>query len=351
MKNLIFIINLLILIALQTKGQQNDNLNHIDKEKQNYEDKVFNKEFGEDDDTSNLERKLLDRIPEKLPNWLFENSHNNAIRIIAFSDPNLDKKRAFEQAILRAKAIFALFNYCTVSNITDDYTNLVEQSKYSLYATKFQDFTLSKSTLAYNNSNISILDTFYTKYNEGIVFLEFNYISESDLNKDTIEVKAEHLQVFIERNFQKEKVEFFNLSIKDNLDTDSTDFISQYNYKIVNRKYDISSIYGKDIIDYEERTYNYRSEIEFDKDSLSNELNYYRLNRGLWNSYISGLLSNFTSLSKFLATHVKNSNDFYTLKNQGLIRTVSKNKVFFYFESFKLIDNNLYIELNGKVIQ
>lgn len=329
---------------------QESNSTIIDKDKQNYEQNVFNQEFDEYEDTVDLERKRYDRIPEKLPEWAFTPIQvNGKVRVVGFSDPNMEKEDAYKQAILRAKAIYALFTNCTVSNITDDYTNLHESGKYSLYSTKFQDFSISKAVLAYNNSAINVVDTFFSKYNEGIALIEFDYNKAYEGNLDTLELKGEHLQVFIERNFKKEKIEFFNVSIKDNVRNDSIDQISQYNYKVVNRGYDISSIYGDQIIEFEERTYNYRTEVEFASDSTDTEYNFFRLTRGLWNGYISGILSNVTVLSKQLASQVKNSNDFYTLKNEGLIRTVARNKVSFGFKDFKMIENQFYIDLNGQI--
>ena len=281
---------------------------------------------------------------------MFENQLNNNLHyIIGISDPNLNKEKAIEQATLRAKALYALLLNSKVSNITDDYTNLIEENRHSLYSTKFQDFTLSKSKFIYNHSCFNVKDTFYTKYKEGIVLLEYKDDSLYD-KKDTLEVKAEHLQIFIERNFKTEKVEFYNLHITENLFLDSTVNISQYNYKKVNRNYDIASIYNNDIIEFIEGTYNYRCEIEFMKDSLDSELHYFRLSHGIWNSHIAGLISNITFLSKYLATQVKNSNDFYTLRNQGLIRTVSRNNVTFYIDDYNLLNNNLFILLNGKII-
>lgn len=330
---------------------QNTSAKLIDKDKTKYEENVFNQEFDKYQDTTNATRKLYDRIPDKLPTWVFKPvEFGNINRIVGFSDPNMNKKEAYEQAVLRAKAMFALLNYCTVSNITDDYTNIYETGKNALYSTKFQDFSTSKTLIAYNNSDINVIDTFYTKYNEGIVLIEFNRNSHSEKNVDTLEVKGDNMQVFIERNFRKEKLEFFNLFIKDNLaNNTSADLVAQYNYKIVNRSYDISSIYDKKNIEFEERTYNYRTDLEFSKDSSDTDFKYYSLNRGLWNAYISGVLSNIMILSKQLSSKVKNTNDFYTLKNEGLVRTVARNKVVFDFNDFKMCENHFYIDLNGKI--
>jgi hypothetical protein len=350
MKRIVALVSILCVINIFLSAQENTS-KLIDQDQEKYQENVFNKEFDESEDTVDASRKLYDRIPEKLPDWVFNPIQiGQKVHVVGFSDPNMEKEYAYQQATLRAKAIFALLNLSAVSNIADDYTNLHESGKYSLYSTKFQDFSLSKAELAYNNSSIAVIDTFFTKYNEGLVLIEIDLNINSDLKIDTLEVKGEHLQIFIERNFRKEKIEFFNLHIRDNLaNADSLDIVSQYNYRKVNRSYDISSIYGDSVIDFKERTYNYRTEIKFEKDSANAEMNMFSLNRGLWNGYISGLLSNITILSKQLASQVKNSNDFYTLKNEGLVRTVARNKISFGFNDFKMDENYFYIDLNGLI--
>ncbi len=347
-------ITILAFLAINTTLFAQENTSKlIDEDKKKFEENVFNEEFDEKEDVDSveLERKLFDKIPDKLPDWVFTpHIITDKIQIVGFSDPNMGKELAIKQAILRAKAMYALLSISNVSNITDDYTNLKESGKYSLYSTKFQDFSLSKAHLAYNNSAILVKDTFYTKYNEGIVLIEIEYQENDSLNTDTLKVKGEHLQVYIERNFQKERVEFFNFSVEDNLSEDSIDLSSNYNYKIVNRNYDINSNYKDSIILFEERTYNYRTDLEFVKDSLPNESNEYGLNKGLWNAYITGYLSNVTTLSKQLASQIKNSNDFYTIKSEGLIRTVARNNVSFGFNDFKMYENQFYIDLKGKIV-
>lgn len=340
------------LISLYANAQE-DNTKLIDYDKEHYEENVFNKEFGEEQDTTDAVKKLYDRIPEKLPEWVFHPVElGETARIVGYSDPNMEREEAYKQAILRAKAMYALFKLSNVSNITDDYTNLKESDKYSLYSTKFQDFSLSKTVLPYCDSLITIVDTLYTKYQEGVVLIEFKNQPGLLQNKDTLTIKGEHLQVFIERNFRKEKIEFFNFTIQDNLfSNDSSNLFAQYNYKVINRGYDIYSLYNNKPLEFIERTYNYRCDLDFQSDSTDLEFNYFRLNRGLWNAYISGVLSNLTTISKQLSSAVKNSNDFYTLKTEGLIRTVARNKIAFRFNSFKMVDNQFYIDLNGIIIQ
>ncbi len=344
---LIFLFNSILLAQETTKSKL------IDKDKKKYEKKVFDKEFGEPEDTTNAQRKLYDKIPDKLPDWVFNVPEiGSKVKVIGISDPNMPKDEAYAQAILRAKAMFALLNYSTISNITDDYTNLRESGKYSLYSTKFQDFSLSKARIAYNDSAIHIIDTLYTKYDEGIVLIEFEHNLKALENKDTIAIKGEHLQVFIEKNFRKERIEFFDFTINDKLvNKDSLDILAKYNYRIVNRGYSINSVFNSKLIEFQERTYNYRTDIDFSQDSTDLEINTFRLTRGLWNAYISGILSNITILSKQLASQVKNSNDYYTLRNEALVRTVASNKVSFGFNNFKMYENQFYIDLNGLIRQ
>ena len=325
----------------------------IDEDKKKFEEDVFDRNFGEDKyvDSAELRRKLYDKIPEKLPDWsLVPVTSNGKTKIVGFSDPNMEKELATKQAILRAKAMYALLNMTSVSNITDDYTNLKESGRYSLYTTKFQDFSLSKIQYAYNQSSVQVIDTFFTKYDEAIILLEVSPINKDKISMDTITVKGEHLQVFIERNFQKERVEFFNFLIRDKQKKDSVDLVADYRYKIVNRSYDIHSILADSLIGFQERTYNYRTDQEFVKDSSALVTKEISLNKGLWNAYITGVLKSVTVISKQLASQVKNSNDFYTIKSEGLIRTVARNKVSFGFKEFKMYENQLYIDLSGSII-
>lgn len=348
--NRIILLATFLLISTGVFSQKNKT-EIIDKDKENYEQNVFDKAFGNIKDSLNY-RKKYDLIPEQLPDWYFPAiKKTSPPEIIGISDPGMEWNDAKKQAQLRALALYAMINSSAVSNITDDYTNLHEGAGYALYSTKFQDFVLAKSTFAYDWPSVEIVDTFFTKYNEAIVKIRLNSTSESLANKDTIHLTAEHLQVFVERNSKREKLEFFNFVINSQTNTDSCSLNLQYNCKQAYGGYDITSFMGDKEIDFEPRTYNYRTNLEFKKDSTDAESNFFRLNKGLWNAHLTGILSNITWMSKHLSSAVKNTNDFYTLKNQGLIRTVSRNTVAFEINEFKIIENNLYIDLVGETKQ
>ena len=336
------------LLILTTGFSQETKTQIIDKDKENYETNVFDKAFGDVNDSLN-NRKRYDLIPEQLPDWFFPVIQNTTpAEIIGISDPGMDWDEGKKQAQLRALALYAIFNSSTVSNITDDYTNLHEGAGYTLYSTKFQDFILTRAMITYNLSAVEVVDTFFTKYNEAIVKIRMNKTPESLSPKDTIYVTGEHLQVFVERNYKRDKLEFYNFIINRKSDADSCSLNAQFHYKQAYNGYDIISKFGNDTVDFEPRTYNYRTELEFSIDSTDTDFKFFRLNKGLWNASLTGVLSNITGLSKQLSGSVKNSNDFYTLKSEGLIRTVSKNRISFNLQQFKLVENNLYFDLKGK---
>ncbi|MEE4198044.1 MAG: hypothetical protein V2I54_10400 [Bacteroidales bacterium] len=349
MRRIILLI-VFIIISFENFSQETKT-EIIDQDKKNYEENVFAKAFEEINDSLDY-RKRYDLIPEQLPDWFFPVIQKTSPAvIIGVSDPGMQWDEAKKQAELRALALYAIFNLSTVSNITDDYTNLHEGAGYALYSTKFQDFVLTKSKIVCDLSAIEVVDTFFTKYNEALVRIRINNTAQSPSAKDTLYVTGEHLQVFVERNYKKDKLEFFNFMVNCPLERDSCSFNLQYNYKQAYNGYEITSFWADQAIVFEPRTYSYRTNLNFVPDSTDSALTIFHLNKGIWNAYITGVLSNITWLSKRLSGTLKNSNDFYTLKSQGLIRTVSKNRVSFYLQEFKMTDNNLYLDLSGKTKQ
>ena len=116
MKYIYGVLIFFFLINSSLFSQENSKRNIIDKDQENYENDVFKKEFGEvEEDSTDVARKLYDRIPEKIPDWVFSTFEiENSTRIVSYSDPNMDQTAAIAQAILRAKAMYAIMNYNTV---------------------------------------------------------------------------------------------------------------------------------------------------------------------------------------------------------------------------------------------
>jgi len=88
MKHLFVLISVLVIGNSLLFAQENNTRQLIDEDKKNYEENVFNKEFGElDEDSIAAQRRLYDRIPEKLPDWVFNPvDFGNPIRVVGLSD-------------------------------------------------------------------------------------------------------------------------------------------------------------------------------------------------------------------------------------------------------------------------
>lgn len=317
----------------------------ISNNKKEYE-KLFEKEF-EEYSKRNIQH-IYDIIPENLPDWFFTypSNSNNTYLAIGISDPNMTEEEAIQQASIRARGIISLLNNCEFKNITDDYTNLQESKRFSEYATKFQDFAKANASLNFNNRKIKIVNKFFTKYNEAIVLLKVQVTNKQE-NITSTSVVSEHMQIFIENDIGVEKIEFFNFKIKElNKQTDSINNL-KYSYRKINTEFEINSQWNNKIYEFPDRSFNYQN-ISIDDikiDSLNIISN--RCNKGLWNAYITTLLSNMTLKSKKFPANIKNSNDNYSTSNQDLIRTISKNKLQFDINNTKIKANNLFQKISA----
>ncbi|GEM_PF-1230806 len=349
MKNIILLLMILIS-SFRIYGQdikfskkfskiEKKNFSTLDQKKE-YE-KLFDEEF-EKQTQRNLQH-IYDIIPERIPEWFFSSHPNsrNTYFAIGISDPSMKEEKAIQQASIRARAIITLLNNCEFKNITDDYTNLEESNKFSEYATKFQDFAKANAVLNFNNKKTKIVSTFFTKYNEAIVLLKVQ-VNNKQKNTTTTSVVSEHLQIFIENETGVEKIEFFNFKIKEfNNQTDSINNL-KYSYRKINTEFEINSQWNDRKYELPDRSFNYRniSDTEIEIDSLNIISN--KCNKGLWNAYVSTLLSNMTFVSKNFPGNIKSSNDNYNSSNQDLIRIISKNKLQFNIDNTKIKNNNLY---------
>ncbi|MEA3316588.1 MAG: hypothetical protein U9R54_01370 [Bacteroidota bacterium] len=318
----------------------------ISNEQSEYE-VLFEKEFEEL--TQKDWQHMFDIIPEDLPKWFFSypTNTNTTYYAIGISDPGMEEEQAIQQASIRAKAIIALTQNCEFKNITDDYTNLRESQKYSEYSTKFQDYAKADAKLNFNTKKTEILNKFFTKYNEAIVLLKAQSGNRKK-NLNTTSVISEHLQIFIEDEIGIQKIEFYNLNIDELYKKSNSTNNLTYNYKTINTDFEINSKWNNVSIKLPDRSYNYQNIINdtIAIDSLNIISN--RCNKGLWNSYLSTLLSNMTLKSKKFSAGIKNSNDNYNTNNQGLVRTISKNELIFDINKTQIKDNYLLHDISSK---
>ena len=153
-----------------------------------------------------------------------------------------------------------------------------------------------------------------------------------------------------EDNYGLENTVFCKLNIRWHQALPKSDTVfSEYLYKGRGRRFNLRSIFQNDTIVFPAHPYRYESSFDTLKDSsymISNSLS-----AGLWNAYINTIFSNISYYNKNLAASVKSSYDNYSLKNQGIIRTVSRNQLLFSLNQIMIRDNDLFLRMNWQQIK
>lgn len=347
MKKIIFILVSITCISF-SYGQETDkklNNNHIQKIDDDHElyEFVFNYELNKYGERNS--RHLYDILPEKLPSWFREFPVLPASHIIGISDPGMDSVTGYEQALLRGKSLFLLLRNSSFQNITDDYTNYTGEKEVDGYATKFHDYTKISSIDTSIIYNFSVVGQHITKYGETVLLIKANPDMKSP---GKIKSTAEYMQIFVETGSGIDKIEFINIStVETSNDDDSVANQLSYQYKFVNQSFEILSAFNELNIDLPLRSYNYypSDNLEFDTTQLSYHAH---LKKGLWNSYISRFIIEMTSVGKNSPTLIKNTDDFYTKKNEGLIRTILSDTLTFNINYVRIKNNHLLVDLTGQ---
>jgi hypothetical protein len=333
-----------ILFSLHTRAQKDTFRNHLDRDKFRYERIMKN----ETDRRSPSEEKYLHQyylLPEELPEWFFDPSKysTSGVFFIGISEPGMDSVKAIRLAVLRARSLALLSQKAYIDNISDNF-DVVRASKDN-YSEKSQylDFSRVYTKSVVGSHSFKINKTFFTKYGEALALVSY---FPGKTGKDTLKVNGEIMQLSRENSYEIENTVFCNLNI-DYSGYDSTSVLPQNNrfvFKSRDNQFNITSLYNNDSIDFPVHPYRYENPRSSEKDSA--KLMNFSLNVGLWNAYINLLFSEINYENRNLESKVKTSHDNYLLKNQGLIRTVSRNAIRFQIHSLALRNNELCMRLN-----
>ena len=156
-----------------------------------------------------------------LPTWLSDNGY------IGISDPNNDTIVAYEQAVNRALALYALSNDVIYSSVYEYYylnANMKVKNHCNQKSHWIAEFETSIENVSYQ-----ITKTYRTKYNEIIVLLS---VSQNDNNGSNINISGSfmyHYEYLNNKNEYGEK-QILEINIAD------TDCIMEWNSTISNNK-------------------------------------------------------------------------------------------------------------------
>ena len=300
-------------------------------------------------DSQNFAHKYY-LIAQELPDWLFlPNEYATTDDFfIGISDPGMDSLKALELAEHRAKALLMLSRGTHIDNVSDNFMVSNGGNQRENKKSQYLDFTKLSREKILQNVDFATDKTFYTKYGEGIVLVSLHPSNKK--KKDTIEVQGEFMQLAREDDYGLENTVFCKLNIRKSEEFPGTETVfSEYLYKGRGRRFNLQSFFQNDTIVFPAHPYRYESSIENLKDSsciISNSLS-----AGLWNSYINTLFSNISYYNKNLAANVKSSYDNYSLKNQGIIRTVSRNRLSFSLNKIIIQNNELFLKVSWQQIK
>ncbi|MGM0497467.1 MAG: hypothetical protein ACQESJ_06075 [Bacteroidota bacterium] len=317
----------------------------LDQDKENFENLMESEtENSIRKDSQNLAHKYY-LIAQELPDWLFSpvDYATTDDFFIGISDPGMDSLKALKLAEHRAKALLMLAGETHIDNLSDNFTVSNKNGQVENQKSQYLDFTRLSRRKILKGGAFSLDKTFYTKYGEGIVLVSLQ--SSNKEKEDTLDIQGEFMQLARENEYGLENTVFCKLNILNYKALPKSDTVfSEYLYKGRGRRFNLQSVFQHDTIKFPAHPYRYKSSVDTLQDSsyiISNSLS-----AGLWNSYINTIFSNISYYNKNLRANVKSSYDNYSLKNQGIIRTVSRNRLSFSLNRIIIRDNELFLKVN-----
>ena len=264
-----------------------------------------------------------------LPTWLYDSGY------IGISDPNKDTIVAYEQAVNRALALYALSNDVSFSSVYEYYylnANMKVKNHENQKSHWIAEFETSIENVSYQ-----ITKTYRTKYNETIVMLS---VSQNDNNGSSINISGSFMYHYDYLNNKNEYGEKQILEIK----IADTASIMEWSSTISNNKYMKISSLNNSISSLKKISTSYN-----DYGNTTDEMVFSKIEFGLWNSFIDTF---FQSLSIFEPKNIiienttrqitHEENGTYGDKNQNISRMVMKTNISCSLTDISLKNNVLY---------
>lgn len=335
----------IILYVLPAFGQRDTLRKRVDRDKWRYE-RIMEAETEEAFPADSEKLHQYHLLPENLPHWFFKPSEYSTTSVYALgiSEPGMDSVKAFELAVLRAKSLAILSTGAKIDNISDHFQVVRESEAVFNEKSRYLDFSRLYNKSLANQGSFKVNKSFYTKYGEAIVLL--SYDPSEQAGNDTLAVNGEIMHLSRESYYSLENTVLcrmdINVSPYDSVDGNSLK--SRFLLRRRGEHFNISSVYDGDSIGFPFHPYRYTQAIEMKPDSTF-KLQSCPLQLGLWNAYINLIFSKISYYNRNLESRVKSSYDYYAMKNQGLIRTVSRNRLKFGIISLALEENELFLKI------
>lgn len=330
--------------SFQLAAQSDTIRNWIDRDKDRYERIMEIETAKSRPKASNLLHQYY-LIADRLPEWFFNPSLyvSAPAFFIGISEPGMDSVKATGLAVLRAKSLAVLSTGARIDNISDNFQVTRESQQNYEGQSQYLDFSRLNKQALVGADDFKTIKKHYTKYGEAIALVSY---TPDEGGKDTLTANGEIMQLSREDHYQIENTVLCRLDIAfspfDSLFQQYEK--SHFLFKGKGDHFNMVSLYNMDSLKFPAHPYRY-VQAEEAKTDTSLKLLHNPLNLGLWNAYINLVFSSINYFGRKLESRVKTSFDHYDLKNQGIVRTVARNRFSFSLDKVFLHDNELYLKL------
>ena len=253
---------------------------------------------------------------------------------LGISDPNNDSEKAYDQAVKRALAFYAISQQVELSSLYELYY-MNANATYSVDNQKSHWMAeLSSSISAYS---YIVKAEYRTKYNETIVLLE---VKNDEKQDNTISMSSSFMYYYEGINGKMEYGEKQVVNILTHEDVNILEWVSLIDKTTINKL----SYNNKSKTKIKPYAYFYEDYGTITDDMLFSDNKY-----GLWNSYIDTFfqaISIFESNNSMIKSTnrqvTQEINGYFEDKSQDIIRSVMKTQVSCFLVSISLKNNKFY---------
>lgn len=266
--------------------------------------------------------------------------YNNNYLCLGISDPNPDSEKAYDQAVKRALAFYAISQQMEMSSLYELYY-MNANAAYSVDNQK--SHWMAELSSSISNYSYDVKAEYRTQYNETIVLLEV--VSDEDQN-NTISMSSSFMYYFEGVNGKVEYGEKQIVNILSHDDINILEWVSIIDNTSTNKL----SYNNKSKTKIKPYAYYYEDYGTITDDMLFSDNKY-----GLWNSYVDtffqaiSVFESNNSLIKSTNRQVSQElNGNFKDKSQDIIRSVMKTQVSCSLVNISLKNNKFYATWNVK---
>lgn len=307
----------------------------------------FQDEFSKETDSlqdDSLKKSKHVLHPAGLPDWIKQlpQSFDGTYYAIGISDPGMNNEKAFDQALLRAKSVLSFLLAPNFESLADNYSDEKSGAANSSYKTKYISFYRLQSDIIVNDSNVKVIENYFTSFNEAIVLIEVTPpVDESVVFSSVANIYQDERQ----NTGSYTMVEKYHMM--GSILNEKNEKQKNYEYTIysINNIFEINSTLNNTVIEFPYLNYRYTTDTTSIASSSENEFGS-KMNYGFWKSFIESFLQELYSMQQDQPVIIKTTGDNYGSSHTKILtREISVASPALKLSSINLINNHLSVKL------